>query len=315
MGRRGFGRLALGAAGIAAVGCGGRGSAAGAGAPEVAQAATILPNVAADGAPATATATASPAATATPVPVPARGETSRLLLAGTPQETPLVIRHSGLAGPALLVLGGVHGNEPGGWMAAEQVAAWPVTAGSLLVVPRANNIAIQGFVRTTDALGDLNRLYPGDPASALPMERMAAEIVAAAGEFAVAVVLDMHESWAFYSGRSQNGTAYLGQTVTAGVGPRNATIGAGIVERVNAGIQVDRDRLVLRDGTAFRRPDATSNSEALPQQGRSSLALGGWVAGLTPVLVEMGQENQPIERRTELHLAVARATFALLGLA
>ena len=65
-------------------------------------------------------------------------------------------------------------------MAAETVAAWEPSAGSLLVVPRANALAIPDFVRTTDELGDLNRLYPGSSASAFPMERMAGEIVALA---------------------------------------------------------------------------------------------------------------------------------------
>ena len=69
-------------------------------------------------------------------------------------------------------------------MAAEAVADWLVQHGSLVVVPRANVIASENFVRTTDELGDLNRLYPGARGeAALPMQRMAAEIVALAQEF------------------------------------------------------------------------------------------------------------------------------------
>jgi predicted deacylase len=115
---------------------------------------------------------------------------------------------SGKPGPVLMVLGGVHGNEPGGWLAAGEVSGWAPATGGLIVLPRANEIAAANFVRTTDELGDLNRLYPGSPGSALPMERLAAEIVAVAREFNVDVVLDCTNR-----GRSttaqQNGTAFL----------------------------------------------------------------------------------------------------------
>src|SRR5690606_11190800 len=121
---------------------------------------------------------------------------------------------SGVAGPVVIVLGGVHGNEPGGWLAADEIATWDVTAGSLVVAPRMNVEAIEGFVRTTEELGDLNRLFPGDAASELPMERMAAALVEAATELRAEVLLDLHESWGFYAGRVQSGTAFLGQTVT-----------------------------------------------------------------------------------------------------
>lgn len=239
-----------------------------------------------------------------------------MLLGGTASETELVTSWSGKPGPVLMILGGVHGNEPGGWLAAQQIAEWEPATGGLLVVPQANRVAASQFVRTTDELGDLNRLYPGNPASALQMERLAAEIVSAAKEAGATVLIDLHESWAFYAERTQNGTAFLGQTLTTGIGPRNPALGRAIIERVNSRIDVTRDLLIERDGAAFRRdpslgapgPDPTNRS-------RSSLSLGWYVEGLTPILVEMGQQDQPVERRTELHFAVVKAAMELLGMA
>ena len=251
-----------------------------------------------------------PTVTPTPTPPPPAGQLTRVLLEGTPSETELVVRHSGIAGPVLLFLGGVHGNEPGGWLAADEVSTWKPAAGSLVVLPRANVQAIAGFIRTYDEIGDLNRLFPGKEDSSLLMERMAATIVAVAREFRVEVAVDLHESWAFYATRSTNGTAFLGQTVSSGVGPRNPGLVAQLVEGVNAGISRERDLLIARDGTAFRRDDQAPNTA---NRGRSSLSLGGHVPGLTPILVEMGQEDQPVERRVELHLAVAERTAQLLG--
>lgn len=231
---------------------------------------------------------------------------------GTPSATPLVIRHSGVEGPAVMILGGVHGNEPGSWLATDVIADWVPDAGSLLVVPRANVIALENFVRTYDDLGDLNRLYPGDPESDLPMERMSHQVLQAAREFGVELLLDLHESWAFYAEYPpDSGTGALGQTITVGVGPMRETFGQQLAERVNP-LVTAREQMILRDGTRFRRPPSTPQP-GQPNRGRSSLSAGGHVPGLTPVLIEMGQENQELERRIALHQTTARAALEITG--
>jgi hypothetical protein len=140
---------------------------------------------------------------------------------------------------------------------------------------------------------------------------MAAAILEVAHEFEATLLLDMHESWAFYADYPGTGTAALGQTVTTGIGPLYPSLGPELVEQVNP-LVTEHEQLIVRDGRQFRRPDVTP---AVGQQsrGRSSLSAGGWIDGLTPVLVEMGQQNQPVARRVELHLMVARAALALVG--
>lgn len=251
-----------------------------------------------------------PAPTPTPTPFP-RGSETRLLLPGTPHETALTIRHSGAPGPAAFVLGGVHGNEPGAWLAADQVAAWEPGAGTLLVLPRANPTAIAAFVRTFDNIGDLNRLYPGNPESPLAMERMAHAILEAARQFRVALLLDLHESWAFYTELPGAGTGALGQTITTGPGPLAPGFGQQLADRMNPRLTA-REQMIPRDGARFGRP-LTPVPEGQPNRGRSSLSAGGHVPGLTPVLIEMGQLDQPLERRVELHLLAARSALELLG--
>ena len=324
--------LRLGAAGAAAAllaACA-RDGAAPAAAPsaEPTPAPTATPEAAS--APAT-TATPSPApeATPTPTPVPEAGRERAALMAGTEWETPLVAAHSGAAGPVLLVLGGVHGNEPGGWLAADGVAEWTPRRGSLVVVPRANVVAIGLLERTTEALGDLNRLYPGDPAAGQPMARMAAQIVAAARRYGAGLVLDLHESWGFFAERGERrGTAFIGQTITSGPGGGGAPWASLIAERFNARVEPERDRLLARDW--MRWPAVPTGGEVaagIPEQaaplaarwrpggGGSSLSLGLHVEGAAPVLVEMGQERQPVERRVELHRLVVRSAMELLGMA
>ncbi|WP_322796287.1 succinylglutamate desuccinylase/aspartoacylase domain-containing protein [Tepidiforma sp.] len=271
-------------------------------------------SIASEATPAAPPATPTPAPpTPTPTPTPPpRGSETRLLLPGTPHETALVIRHSGVHGPAAFVLGGVHGNEPGAWLAADQVAAWEPRAGTLLVLPRANPTAIAAFVRTFDDIGDLNRLYPGNPESPLAMERMAHAILEAAREFRVSLLLDLHESWAFYAELPGTGTGALGQTITTGPGPLAPGFGQQLADRMNPQL-TPREQMIVREGARFGRP-LTPVPEGQPNRGRSSLSAGGHVPGLTPVLVEMGQLDQPLERRVELHLLAARSALELLGI-
>jgi hypothetical protein len=240
------------------------------------------------------------------------------MLAGTDWETPLYIAQSGVRGPTVLVLGGVHGNEPGGWFAAEEVANWEPRAGGLLVIPRANRIATHLLERTTEDMGDLNRLYPGS-ADGPPMARMAAEVVQIARQYGVNYVIDMHESWMFFAERPQNGTAFLGQTIAAGEGPEAAGLAEMLCARVNeqlgAGSRDNmwtRDQLPLPGSTPV--PSNGNPNGTRGGRGSSSLALGRHVDGLTPLLVEMGQYNQREARRVELHLMVARALLESRGM-
>src|SRR5438874_1268473 len=137
---------------------------------------------------------APPAPAAEPPFVLPAGEDRRLLMAGTRYETPMYVFGSGRPGRIALALGGVHGNEPGGWLAADWIVDHRRPEnGALLVVPRANRVAISLSERTTDALADLNRSYPGF-SDGKPMEQMALEIVNVIRDFHVSVVHDMHES-------------------------------------------------------------------------------------------------------------------------
>lgn len=312
--RRSFLKAAgLGAAGLL-TGCAGRQPAAPGPAREaVAAAPTATP--APVERPPTPSPSVAPAAASIATPTPTEpatvippGQETRPLMAGTRWETQASVRATGVAGAALVVLGGVHGNEPGGWLAADVLRDWIPSAGVLIVVPHANVQAISAFARLIEGEGDLNRSYPGSDDSEIPMERLASAIIGLATEFGAELLLDLHESWAHYVDRSEaaSGTAFLGQTVTGGVGPRMG-IAQELADAVNPSLASERDLLIPRDGRPFARGGGGGRS-------RSSLALGGHVPGLTPVLVEMAQQETPVERRVEMHLAVVRAAMDILGI-
>jgi len=241
-------------------------------------------------------------------------------MAGTEWEATGSIHHSGLDGPRVMVLGGVHGNEPGGWLAAEAIANWEVRSGSLIVLPRLNWRAAAAFARTLDGFGDLNRLYPGHP-EGLPMARMAGEVTTLVEFWRPMFFWDMHESWGFFNERGENGgTAFIGQTVTTADVAGGRIVDA-VVERVN-GMIAAREELMVRSrpggvfgggGNNNPTPSSTLSAQALAERtlpdgtrGSSSLSMGRFVEGVSPVLIEMGQMNQSESRRSELHQLVLR---------
>jgi hypothetical protein len=119
-------------------------------------------------------------------------ETSGKIAPGTPWETPWFAVDSGVAGPTFLLTGGVHGDEPAGALAAEQIRHWPLKKGKLIVIPRVNQLALAAKTRRLpdlkDGGGDLNRHFPktGGP------EETLSPLAAALWEFAKELKPDWH---------------------------------------------------------------------------------------------------------------------------
>lgn len=94
---------------------------------------------------------------------------------------------SGRPGPTVLVVAGLHGDEPAGVEAARRIAQRVPSTGRLVVLAEANPRA--GGVRARSAPGepDLNRAFPGD-------SPLAARIWSLVREVGPAAVLDLHEA-------------------------------------------------------------------------------------------------------------------------
>ncbi|WP_267643088.1 succinylglutamate desuccinylase/aspartoacylase family protein [Haloarchaeobius amylolyticus] len=116
------------------------------------------------------------------------------LLPGTTYETPVVTIDGGQPGPTAVVVGGLHGDERSGYRAAGAVAEWSFEAGTVVVLPRANQPAIRRGTRENDN-GDLNRQFtPGEE----PATKLARAIWSLVEEHDPDVVLDLHRSRGIY---------------------------------------------------------------------------------------------------------------------
>jgi hypothetical protein len=139
-------------------------------------------------------------------PVAAVGSSSYQIMAGTKYETTAHVYDSGRDGPTTMVVGGLHGDEKSGYLAADQIAQWGVEYGKLVVIPRSNVVAIAADSRYVDGI-DLNRAFPplgGDCTHPLA-EALWAEVVKHDPDW----MFDLHSSRGIY----QSGDGGVGQAM------------------------------------------------------------------------------------------------------
>lgn len=87
-------------------------------------------------------------------------ETShKVYFKGTDSELDVYTITGSAAGPTLLLLGGIQGDEPGGYLAADLYADMSLKKGNIIVVPRANFLSI--VENSRGVVGDMNRKFAG----------------------------------------------------------------------------------------------------------------------------------------------------------
>jgi hypothetical protein len=101
------------------------------------------------------------------------------------------------AGPTLLVIGGIQGDEPGGFNAAALLATrYQIEKGSLWVVP---NLNFQSIIKRSRGLhGDMNRKFATLP-STDPQYNQVARIKKIITDSQVDLVFNLHDGSGFYS--------------------------------------------------------------------------------------------------------------------
>ena len=172
------------------------------------------------------------------LPAPQTPLHAGLLGEGTPFETPWFDSKGTHEGPTVLIIGGMHGNEPAGAAAAEAIACWTVQHGRVVVAPRMNPPALAAQKRLIPGLsepeGNLNRHFP----TRSPVrEGIATDLWALFEAVEPDWVLDLHEGFAF---RRQN-SGSVGSSVIACADERATSLATKMIAAVDATI-VDADR-------------------------------------------------------------------------
>lgn len=172
----------------------------------------------------------------------------QMLLKDTRYETHVYIFDANEKGPALLILGGTHGDEPAGYESAfrllNRFSKEPPRRGKIILIPEANRLAIKNFSRRVPVpkgvdkeKGNLNRCYPGKE-DGFPMEQMAYQIQKLAIENNVQTFIDLHEARRPHLDSDPEGvTKKLGQTIIYYPNEASTVLVINMLDGINASLQ------------------------------------------------------------------------------
>lgn len=208
-----------------------------------------------------------------------------LIQAGARWETSGCVVDSGVEGPTALILGGVHGNEPAGAVAAERICRFAPVRGRLVVVPRVNPLGLERNIRYLPEFGDMNRAYPPSGENT-PAEKMGEAIISLMERYKISLFIDLHEARTFH----RLDKTSLGQTLLFADNSVSATLAMDTVDRVNLGIAEPVKKFAL---------------VGHPIPG-SSAWYAGKTFGIAAFTVETSSK-QPLEERAEQHLMIVKA--------
>jgi len=176
--------------------------------------------------------------------ITAQIRTEGVLAKGTRFETPYHVVKSPTPGPTVMIVSGVHGNEPAGPRAADQIRHWPILRGKLVVLPRANLPALSRDRRYTPAtpagLRDLNRNFPRTEREE-PRGPAAGAIWDLVASLRPDWLIELHEG---HDVRRRNPNSF-GRTVIFVPTPETRQAAVSVLERVNADVRSDERKFLL----------------------------------------------------------------------
>lgn len=215
---------------------------------------------------------------------------SRVLAEGTAYATPYYDNDSGIAGPTVVVVGGMHGNEPAGYTAAAKFATLMPRRGRLIVIPEANTLAVKAGTRTGSHPGDLNRDFPTSK-SGKTGSVLAESIWKLLREVDPDYLFDLHEGYDFHKLNKES----VGQSIIYYPTGDAASMAKAMQSEVNRTITNKNHRFSL-----LKYPIKGSLARA-----------AGMVLGTKAMIIETSRK-QAFETRVEQHVTMVRAALRKL---
>lgn len=215
---------------------------------------------------------------------------------------------SGLPGPTVLVVGGIQGDEPGGFHAASLlVTDYRVKRGRLWVVP---NLNFESIIRRSRGVnGDMNRkfaaLHSDDP-DYQAVERIKALIRGDEVDY----ILNLHDGSGFYRERyidRLHSPHRWGQSIIIDQDMLGETNMAGLAQAVTQRV----NHHLLNDEHSYRvRNTRTSEGDAEMEKTLTYFAIRHG----KPALGLEASKSLPTHQRVYYHLQLLEGVFAELGL-
>ena len=168
----------------------------------------------------------------------AQTQTAGVIMAGTPYQTAYFVKTGANPGPTIVVMGGLHGDETAGYLAARQLKNWQIESGTLVVVPDANAPAIRANRRFVGR--NMNALFPGKK-DGDGNQQLAYALWQLIKSSKPDLLLTLHESRGFYA----EDRARYGQTFTFDF-PTYAAQFARVADATNATIAPGREQFRLK---------------------------------------------------------------------
>lgn len=212
-----------------------------------------------------------------------------VVMAGTRYETPYFTKKGAMPGPTIVVISGVHGDEPAGYLAARRLAKWKIERGTLVIMPDAHREAIRRNERGYP--GNMNRMFPGK-ANGDDMQRLAYEIWQVIREAHPDLLLTLHESRDFHA---DNPSRY-GQTFCFDFDELRPYMNRAL-RRVNADIETRKHKFLI-----FVDPFPTCPTYQ------------SWSKLKTPATSIETSKTLPLKTRVKYQLMAVQAFFDEAGL-
>jgi predicted deacylase len=213
--------------------------------------------------------------------------------------TPYIEIDTHQPGPVVMIVGGMHGNEPAGARAATAIARWKITRGKLVVVPRANTLGLDQRTRYVPGHDtehrDLNRNFPKRDGTPEARSALAKSIWALVRRVDPDWLIDLHEGYDFH----RINKASVGSSVIHMSDTESARAARLMLDAVNATIERDDRKLVSLSKGPIDSGMARAAIERLGAKG---------------IILETTSKDQPLALRVRQHHIMVHTLFRDLEL-
>lgn len=215
---------------------------------------------------------------------------ARILAAGTPYATEYYVNEGPVAGPTVVIVGGMHGNETAGYLAARRFVSVKPKRGTIIVIPEANKLGVRAGQRTGDHPGDLNRDFPTSSSDS-PDSTLAKAIWQLMKEYRPDYLFDLHEGYDFHKINKES----VGQSIIYYPTGDAQSMAKAMQQAVNKTIANSRHHYSLLK---------------YPVKGSLARAAGA-VLGASSMILETSRK-QPLQTRVSQHVTMVEAALKRL---